>query len=218
MSGAASWLSSWHAAHRDVGGSEVLHLVDEDGNSDADIGGKGRGVEQQFDEVDLDIAGVGAARSGRYVDAWLPPLPHALVGSRAQRECLEHPQELVDSLRVSVRGRDTADRHVQRRRQWPAELLIGPRLDLPGTPSSGDCGRTQLVQQNRLPDAPQPRQYDAAFGSAAGDPFEDDVEGVELLLSAGEFWWALACAGSVRVTHGVHGAKVTTAIANYAYI
>ncbi len=208
--GVLTELVAGRAQRGDVGGPQILHLVDEDGDAHAHVACQCGGVEQQFHEVDLDVAGVGAAGLRRDVDAGLPPFPHALVGRGAQSEGLEDAEELVDAFGISMRGRDSTDRHVQRRRQRSTQFLVRPSLDLAGAPSAGDGRRSELVEQYRLPDASQPGENDAAFRSAAGDAFEHDVEGVELLLSTCELGWALAGAGSVGVTHGVHGAKVTT--------
>ena len=152
------------------------------------------------------------------VDARLPPFAHPLVRGGAQREGLEDAEKLVDAFGVSMRGRNAAYRHVQRRRQGPAQFLVGASLDLAGAPAARDGRGSEVVEQHRLADAAQPSENDTAFRSAAGDAFEHDVEGVELLLSTGELGWALACAGSVRVTHGVHDRSVCGSLAFLADI
>ena len=68
----------------DVIGGEVLHLVDEDRHTLADVGGQPAHVGEQLDEVDLDVTGVGAAGHGRGVDARVPPLPQLGAGRRSR--------------------------------------------------------------------------------------------------------------------------------------
>ena len=59
---AAAGEISWQAAHsaETSSGAEVLHLVDEDRDALPDVGGQAADVGEQLDEVDLDVAGVGA--------------------------------------------------------------------------------------------------------------------------------------------------------------
>jgi hypothetical protein len=81
----------------------------------AHVGGQRRGVGEQLDQVDLDVAGVGAAPGGRHVDAGRPAvaeLGRGVVGP--QRERLQHRQHLVDPLGIAVVRGQLADRHVQR--------------------------------------------------------------------------------------------------------
>ena len=66
----------------DVVGLDVLHLVDEQGDAAADVGGDAGGVAEQLDQVDLHVAGVGAAGRGRDVDAGLPAVADLRVGRR----------------------------------------------------------------------------------------------------------------------------------------
>ena len=61
---------------RDVVGLHVLHLVDEQRDAAADVGGHAGGVAEQLDEVDLHVAGVGPAGRGGHVDAGLPAVAH----------------------------------------------------------------------------------------------------------------------------------------------
>ena len=59
---------------RDVVGLHVLHLVDEQRDPAADVGGDPGGVAEQLDQVDLHVAGVGPPGGRRDVDARLPPV------------------------------------------------------------------------------------------------------------------------------------------------
>jgi hypothetical protein len=43
--------------------------------------------------------------------------------------------------------------------------------------------RAQRVEQHGLADAAQAGEHEAALGPAAGDPLEDDVEGVQLAVA-----------------------------------
>ena len=70
---------------RDVVGLHVLHLVDEQRDAAADVGGHAGGVAEQLDQVDLHVAGVGPAGGGGDVDARLPAVAHLRVGRRRRR-------------------------------------------------------------------------------------------------------------------------------------
>ena len=100
---------------------------------------------------------------------------------------------------------EVADGPVQRGGQRAAQVRVRPGLDLPGTPACANGHRAQLAQQHRLAHAAQPGEDEAAFRAAPGDPFEDDLEGVELPVAARQFGRALAGAGGERVAHGIHG-------------
>ena len=80
----------------------------------------------------------------------------------------------------------------------------GPRLDLAGAPAARDRRRAQLVEQHRLADAAQPGEHQRPLGPAVRDPLQDDVEGRQLGVAAGQLGRALAGAGGVRVPHGIH--------------
>ena len=116
---------------RDVVGLHVLHLVDEQRDAAADVGGHARGVAEQLDEVDLHVAGVGPAGRGRDVDARLPAVADLRVrrAPAAQRERLEDAEDLLDRLLVPVPRPELAQRHVQRRGDRTAQRLLraGPR-------------------------------------------------------------------------------------------
>ena len=122
----------------------------------------------------------------------------------AQRERLEHAEELVDPVGRAVPRRQLADRHVQRGGDRPAQRLVRPGLDLAGAPEPADRLRAQRVEQHRLADAAQPGEHQAALGPAAGDPFQHDVEDVQLAVAAGQLGRALAGAGRVRVADRIH--------------
>ncbi len=172
-----------------------------------DVGGDVGGVAEEFDQVDLDVAGVGAADARGHVDAGLPPVaqPGALAADRrALGEGLEDAEEVVDAVRGPVVRGELADRHVQGGGHRAAQRLVRPSLDLAGAPEPADRRRAQCVEQDGLADAAQSGQDQAAFGPAPGDPFQDDVEDVEFSAPAGEFGWALAGAGGVGVADRIH--------------
>ena len=199
------------AERGDVLGADVLHLVDEDGDAGADVGGDRRRVAEQLDQVDLDVAGVGASAAGRHVDAGLPAVAQlgrraaAPGGSGALRERLEYAEERVDPVRGAVPGRQFADRHVQRGGDRPAQRLVRPGLDLAGAPEVVDRLGAQRVEQDRLAHSPQAGEHQAAFGATAGDPFQHHVEDVQFPPPPGEFGRALAGARCVRVADRIHG-------------
>ena len=166
-------------------------------------------VGEQLDQVDLDVAGVGpaAGRPARRCPAatgraaWRAPAGRS---GRPQRERLEHAEELVDPVRRAVARGQLADGHVQRGGDRAAQRLVGPRLDLAGAPEPADGLRAQRVEQDRLADAAQAGEHQAALGAAAGDPLQDDVEDVQLAAAAGQLGRALAGARRVGVADRIH--------------
>ena len=117
-----------------VAGWDVLHLVDENGDARTEVGGDRCGLGEQLGQVDLQVAGIGAATDGRHVDAQMRderPLGSLRV---ARGEGLEHAEEVLDPVRRPVPWRQFPDRHVQRASDRPADRLVGPRLDLAGPP------------------------------------------------------------------------------------
>ena len=193
------------ADRRDVVGLHVLHLVDEQRDPAADVGGHPGGVAEQLDQVDLHVAGVGPAARGGDVDARLPAVAHLRVGRRhPQGEGLEDAEDLLHRLLVAVPGAQLAQRHVQRGGDRPAQRLLGAGLDLARAPAAGDRGRAQLVEQHGLADAAQPGEHERAFRTAVRDALEDDVEGAELGVPAGQLGRPLTGAGGVGVPHGIH--------------
>ena len=122
------------ADRRDVVGLHVLHLVDEQRDAAADVGGHAGGVAEQLDEVDLHVAGVGPAGRGGDVDARLPAVADLRVARRLpQGEGLEDAEDLLDRLLVLVARPELAQRHVQRRGDRAAAATA------PGAPRSCRC-------------------------------------------------------------------------------
>ena len=162
-------LVAGRAQRRDVVGAEVLHLVDEDADALADVGGEAAEVGEQLDEVDLDVAGVGPAAHGGRVDARAPLVlelrvrPGVAVGER-----LHHPEHVVDRLLVAVT--ELAHRLVQRAAQRTAQALAGAGLELAGAPALAHAGAAQRVEQHRLADPAQAGEHQAALGAAVGAP------------------------------------------------
>jgi hypothetical protein len=202
------------AQRRDVVRAQVLHLVDEQGDAGAYVGGQVRDLGEQLDEIDLDVAGVGAAGGHGHVDAGLPAVAQlGSLGRGAQRERLEHAEDLLDPAGRAVADGDVADRPVQRGRQRAAQVRLGPGLDLAGAPAGADGHRAQFPQEHRLADAAQPGQDEAAFGTAPGDALEHDLERVQLAVPPRELGRPLAGAGGERVAHRVHARTVSAILA-----
>ena len=164
----------------------------------ASLSSSTRSISMSPESARPDAAGTsmpGCQRSRSFVGA---------LAVAAQRERLEHRQEVVDPVgRPVVRG-ELADRHVQRGRQRAAQRLVGPRLDLAGAPEPADGLRSQRVEQHGLADAAQAGEDEAAFRAAAGDALEHDVEDGQLPVATGQLGRALAGAGSVRIAYGIH--------------
>ena len=210
-------LVAGRADRRDVLGAEVLHLVDEDGDPPAEVGGQAADVGEELDEVDLDVAGVGAPLDGGSVDAGVPHFTQ--LGARlgvALREGLDDTEDVLDLLLLRVA--ELADRLVQRARQRPAQAELGACLELAGAPLRADGRGSQLVEQHGLADAPQPREDERALGPAADDPLEHDVEACQLLVATGELGRALARAGGVGVGDRVHDATVSACLTEGRYL
>ncbi len=122
------------AERGDVGRAHVLHLVHEQGDAHGEVSRDRGRVGQQLGEVDLEVAGVGAAARRRDVDAQLRRIRPLRRGRVTDGERLEHAEEVIDPVRRPVPGRELADRHVQRRGYGPPDRLVRPRLDLPRAP------------------------------------------------------------------------------------
>jgi len=204
-------LVAGRAERRDVVGTEVLHLVDEDTDALADVGGQSPDVGEELDEVDLDVAGVGSPPHGWHVDAGAPlVLQLRRRAGVAVREGLDDAQHVVDRLLVAMA--ELAHRLVQGAAQRPAQSLAGPRLELAGAPALAYGGPAQRVEQHRLADPAQSGEHEAALGTTLGDPLEDDVEGGQLLVTTGELGRALARARGVRIANRVHDRRVSVTL------
>ena len=149
----------------------------------------------------------GASMPGLHWSLHLGAGPRVALG-----EGLDHAEHVVDAVGVAVA--ELADRLVQRAAERAAQPLVGPGLELAGAPLAAYGGAAQRVEQHRLADAAQPGQHEAALGAAAGHPLEDDVEGGELLVAAGELGRALAGAGGVGVPDRVHDVTVSGSLAD----
>ena len=137
-------------------------------------------------QVDLEIAGIGPAPDRGDIDAQVRRWGSFRRGRVAHRESLEHAEELVDAVRGAVPGSEFAHGHVQGRGYRPADRLLGPGLDFAGAPQPLHGHGAESVQQHGLAYAAQPGQHHAAFGPAAGDALEDDLELADLTIAAGE--------------------------------
>ena len=155
------------------------------------------------------------------VDAGVPPVAQLRgpapgpAGRLALGERLDHAERVV----AGAAGRpELAHRLVHGRRERAAQRLVGPGLELAGAPAGAHRRRAQRVEQHGLADAAQPGEHDRALGAPAGHPLEHDVEGVELLVAAGELGRALAGAGGVGVPDRVHDRRLYASLALTAYI
>ena len=128
----------------------------------------------------------------------------ARLGGSAQRERLEHPEEAVHPLRVTVARGDLAHRHVQRGRDRTAQRLVRPGLDLAGPPEPLDRRERSALSSTVFPTPRSPVSTSDALGAASGDPLQDDVELRELTVATGQLGRSLTGAGRVRVPDGIH--------------
>ena len=148
------------AQRSELGAGDVLHLVDEQRDADTEVTGEGGDVGEQLDQVELEVAGVRAARGGDDVDRRLPAvLPRAglaVLELGAQRERLQYAGDLVDPVGVAVPVGHLADRGMHCLGQRQPKGLVGSRLDLAGAPGALHSQAAQRVQQHRLAHAAEP--------------------------------------------------------------
>jgi len=176
---------------------------------DADVSEDGYDEYDEYEDAEDDdplAAGIRPAALGRDVDAERDrdrgPLGCLRV---AERERLEHAEEVLDPVRGPVPGREFAHRHVQRGRDRPADRLIRPGLDLPGAPEPLQGHRPEGIEQHRLADTPEPGEHHAPLRAPPGYPLEHHLELPDLPVAPGEFWRSLPRAWGVRITHRIHG-------------
>ena len=170
------------AQRRDVGRRDVLHLVHEERDADAQVGRHRGGVGEQLGEVDLEVAGIGAAADCRGVDAELGDDRRPWPLGIARRERLEDAEEVIDPLGRPVPWRQLAHGHVQGARYGPPDRLVRPRLELAGAPEPLHRHRPERVEQHGLAHSAQPGQHHAALGAAASHPLEHDLELADLAV------------------------------------
>jgi hypothetical protein len=189
-----------------VGGRDVLHLVDEQGDPDPEVPGHRGGLGEQLVQVHLEVAGVGPAALEGGVDAERDrdrgPLGQLGV---ALGEGLEHAEEVLHPVRGAVPGREFAHRHVQRARHRPPDRLVRPGLDLAGAPQPLEGHRPERVQQHGLADAAQPGEHHAPLRTAPRDPLQHHLELADLPVAPGELGRTLPRAGGIGIAHRVHG-------------
>ncbi len=208
ISGAPVWDSSWQAAHSAETSSGPQSCISSMNRAmpvptsvatlAASVNSSTRSISMSPESARPIAAGTsmpGCQRSRSLV---------GLPGGHPQRERLQYAEKLVDPIgRPVVRGQ-LADGHVQRGRDRPAQRLVGPRLDLAGAPQAGDGLRPQRVEQHGLADAAQAGEDERALGPAARDPLEDDLEHLQLAVSAGQLGWALTGAGRIGIANRIH--------------
>src|SRR5690606_5605997 len=137
----------------------------------------------EFGEVELEVAGVGAATGRRNLVRRTPP--HALARLRRglQRERLQDAEEAVDPFRIAVPRSQLPRRRVHRLRHRQPDRTVGPGL--------GAAGRGH-----------------AARRAAVGAPLEDPCELAYLAVASGELGRSLPGAGRVGIPYGVHDRTV----------
>ena len=192
---------------------DVLHLVDEDRDPDAEVAGQVGDVGEQLDQVELEVAGVGAAPHRRHVGGRAPADLLAVRERGPQREGLHDARDRVDPVGVAVPVGDLADGGVHRLRERQPQRLVGTGLELAGPPGPLHREPAQRVEQHGLADPAQPGEHHRALGAAGGDPLEGDLELPQLPVAAGELGRPLAGAGGVGVPDRVHAGTVSARLA-----
>jgi len=122
----------------DVVRCQVLHLVDEDRHTLAEICSEAADVGQQLDQVDLDVPGVGPPRHRGHVDPGVP----AIADPRGRlyltlREGLDDTQDVVDLLSLGMT--ELAHRDVKGGADRSSKPLVRARLELAGAPVRANC-------------------------------------------------------------------------------
>ena len=104
----------------------------------------------------------------------------------ALRERLHDAGHAVDAFGIAMPVPDVADGGMHRLGDRDPDALVRPGLDLAGPPVALDGEAAQRVEQHRLADATQSGQHEGALGAAGGDPFEGDLELLQLAVTAGQ--------------------------------
>src|SRR5690606_17654678 len=149
-------------------------------------------------------------------DAGVPPVAEFRPGTGiALDERLDHSQGV---LAGSARRAELADRLMQRGGEGPAQGLVRSRLELAGAPPGAHRRGPQGAEEDGLAHPAQTREDDGPFRPPTRHPFQHDVEGVELLVPAGELGRTLAGAGRIRVANRIHDRRLYASLATTAYI
>ncbi len=210
ISGAPSWESSWQAAQSAETSSgprscissmkTAMPVPTSLATDAASVSSSTRSISMSPESARPAAAGTsmpGCHRSRSFGRA--APGRGAPLGER-----LEHPEEGVDPVRCPVPGGEFPDGHVQGGGDRPAQRLFRAGFDLAAAPEAVDRLGAQGVEQDRLADPAQPGEHQAALRATPGDPFQHDVEDVQLPPPPGELGWALAGARGVRVADRIH--------------
>ena len=190
-------------------GGDVLHLVDVERDADAEVAGQRGHVAEQLDQVELEVARVGAALDRDGVDRRRPAHALAVGQLGTQRERLEHAGHRLDAVGVAVPVGDFADRGVHCLRDRDPDALVGARLDLAGAPGPLHRLAAQRVEQHGLADAAQSREHHAPLGPAGRHPLQGDLELLQLPVATGQLRRPLTCSWGVRIADRVHVSTVS---------
>ncbi len=122
-----------------LGWRDVLHLVDEQSNSDIQIARQGCDVGEELVEIKLEVTGVGAAPRRRYVDGWLPTPGCAVFVRRTQCKGFEGAESALHGLFVAMAMGDVTNCLVSGLGDADPDRLLRASLKLAGAPCAIDC-------------------------------------------------------------------------------
>ena len=199
----------------ELGGGDVLHLVDEQADADAEVARQLADVGEQLHQVELEVAGVGTALGGGHVARRRPAEALAVLELGAHRERLDHAGHRVDAVGVAVPVGDVTDGGVHGLGDRQPHRAVGAGLDLAGPPRPLDGLAAQRVEEHGLADTAQSGQHHAALGASGSDALEGHLELRELLVAAGEVGRALSGAGGVGVPDRVHARTVSGSLRDF---
>ena len=180
---------------------EELDFVDEEDDPGAVVGrGLAEGKEQ-VGQVRAEVAGVGLALDPFGVE----PGAEGAGGVDGELEGAQHAGGAGGAVLPLRFRRQLQEGLAGQGHHPPAERHVLGDLGVDGGPVALGGVVFEPAEQHGLAHSAQPGEDHRAFGTAAFQPAEQDVEAVELLVAAHEQRWAGARVGRIRVLPRVHG-------------
>jgi hypothetical protein len=188
----------------EFGAVEELHLVEQEDDAGLVLGRRFAEGDEEVGEVVAEVAGVGAAEHGLDVDADLEPF------WRAQRERLEDRGGAAGAFLHPLGRADREQRPACEPGDQRPELGLVGDLALGGAEARLFGDRLEGVQEHGLADAAQAGDEHALLRPPELEAGEQDAEGLDLLVAAGQRGRARPGPGRVGVADRVDAASVAT--------